>query len=182
VTYELAARAVSKYWSSPEDRLTMLSIGAAESGEFRSLHGDPVATLPGYAMWACEGFLSHGFLQVFVGVHHDKLTQLTGNGAPCVWARWLEDFDNCARAGKWVWDERGGGVNGFKAWSAYNLGWHLRYTDRARAALEALEPPGGVLSTPGLGSEVARHLRHLEGQLRASADSVAELARAFEAV
>lgn len=142
MSWPAAARAIAKYWPDRTEAITMLAIAAGESGQFTQLHGDPVSAYPQYAAYSCNGFLSHGILQVFAGVHWGKLVQLSGSANPCDWSRWCEDFDNGARAAKAVWDERAG--DRFRAWSVYNAGHHLPHMARATQEIDdalAAPPP-----------------------------------------
>jgi hypothetical protein len=176
MSWERAAAAIARQWPDRGDRITMLAIGAAESGEFTNLHGDPVNTLPAYERYGCSGFLSHGILQVFAGVHFDKLAKLTGSSDPCVWSGWLEDFDNCARAAKWVWDERGGGPDGFMAWSAYKAGSYGRYWVRAVREIDSLEPVLAPLVLPAAALGALATIERLHRELAAAYKTLREAA------
>jgi len=137
--WESCGKAALAHWSK-EDAITMLAIAAAESGSFTALHGDSVELVHGNPALACNNMLSHGAWQVYMGVHSDKLIKLTGSLAPCDWAKYLEDPNKCAEVAWMVWHERGGGLNGLKAWSTFNVGAHLQHMARATEVINGLQP------------------------------------------
>ena len=144
MTWELAGRAILTRWPGRGQAIVMLAIGAAESGQFTSLHGDPASSYPQYTQYACNGYLSHGFLQIFMGAHYQKLVEHTGSSDPCVWSSYLENFYNCADVGWQVWYDRGGGTDyGYTAWSVFNNGSYLAYIAQATGVIDSLlyQPP-----------------------------------------
>jgi len=140
MNYDDAAIAALRFWR-PDDAIIAVAIAAAESGEFNDLHGDNISLFSlsqraVYQSFACDGDLSHGAWQIFCGVHHKLLTAITGNSDPCFWASYLEDAVNCAYVAFLVWFNRGGYTAlGWSAWSAFNLGWHVQFLERAEQAI-----------------------------------------------
>lgn len=147
MSYQRAAAAAVTHWHG-EDAVIAVAVAAAETGEFNAFRGDPASNYPQYAHHACSGFLSFGYWQVFLGVHHDKLQQRTGSRDPCVWATELLLPEANAEVAHEVWRERvGWGLNGFEAWSMYKNGRYEEFMGKAREAVDAArqsEPGGGV--------------------------------------
>lgn len=143
MSYEQAARSALPFWT-PSDRIIAVAIAAAESGEFYALHGDHLnifspAQQAAWVRYSCEGFLSHGPWQVFAGVHHNILTQMSESPDPCYWSHWLEDYNNAAYAAFCVWLLHGGYTQqGWRAWSTYNNRSYERYLERAAEAVRQI--------------------------------------------
>ena len=120
----------------------MVAIAGGESGWIPWAAGEPLSRFSPadqllYAPYDCNGYLSWGLWQIFVGVHHGKLQTLTGSTDPCVWRDYLFDPGQNAAVARMVWGEQG-----FAAWTIYNLDLHLAFLEQAELAVDAaLGPP-----------------------------------------
>lgn len=129
-----AAEALLQAFGPERDVLTtMLAIGAAESAQFTQDRGDPAANYPQYVQYACDGYLSFGWWQVFAGVHFDKYTRLTGSSDPCAWYRWAQQPVNAALIAKQVL-----GAGNYSAWSVYKNGAYKAHLARAIEVVDRL--------------------------------------------
>lgn len=112
----------------------MVAIGAAESA-FIHTDGDHLsiftpADQQRYAPYQVNGYLSFGWWQIFVGVHHDKLKRRTGSDDPRIWRQYLIEPFQCAEVAREVYDNQG-----FKAWATYNVGAHTPHLTQAQSAV-----------------------------------------------
>jgi hypothetical protein len=138
--YDVARLAVA-YWLR-DDAITMVAIAGAESGyiEDRPSSTD-VWGMPGdNASWrpySCLSVYSWGLWQVFMPVHHYLLEEATGSTNACDWADYLCDGAHNAYIAYRIWR-----VQGFAAWSTYNVGAHQRFLVDATMAVDyVLAPP-----------------------------------------
>ena len=106
--------------------VVMVAIAGAESSWIADQNGDK--GLPGPE---CEGYTSWGLWQIH-SVHSTWLTEQTKSTDPCVWARWLSDPANNAKAAVAIYE--GQGLN---AWTTYQTGAYLGYLPAAQAAVAA---------------------------------------------
>jgi len=115
----------------PEKAVTMAAIIKAESGGDEYAVGDPArgALLP-YAAFACNGHLSFGLAQIFLGVHTPRVQKMSGLTEPCDLANWLHDPNNNMRAAAAVLAD-----GGFRAWSTFNSDAYLPYVAEAQLAM-----------------------------------------------
>ena len=149
MSYQRAAAAAVTHWRG-EDAVIAVAVAAAETGEFNAFRGDPASAYPQYTQYACSGFLSFGYWQVFLGVHHDKLQRRTGSREPCVWATELLLPEANAEVAHEVWRERvGWGLNGFEAWSMYKNGRYQEFMDKAGQAVEVVGTPTAGVTPDG---------------------------------
>lgn len=123
----------------------MVAIAGVESGWNPSADGDSISTYPQLAgLPNCNGYTSFGLWQINSS-HSAYLRQATGSSDPCVWAAWLHDPLNNARAADVILR-----YQGLSAWTDYRTGAYRRYWDQAAAAVaaarQAAQTPGG----PGL--------------------------------
>lgn len=104
--------------------VVMTAIAGAESGWIADRNGDK--DLPGPN---CDGYTSWGLWQIH-SVHSAYLTAQTGSSDPCVWAKWLSDPTNNAKAAVAIYEGQG-----LAAWTTYNTGAYLAYLSAAQAAV-----------------------------------------------
>jgi len=135
-----AAAAAVLFWDRG-DAVTMVAIAGPESGYRNDApSSSDVWGMPGEQLWwrpyACSRVYSWGLWQVFMPVHREILASFTGSDDPCVWANWLKDPENNARAAYRIWQ-----VQGFQAWAAFNDRSYLAYKARAEAAVDAALGP-----------------------------------------
>jgi len=127
------------WWPAREVASTMTAIAMAESAGDNEAAGDPAAgLLQVYAPYACNGKLSFGLWQIFLGVHHQMIRNMSGVANPCAQAQWLYDVQNNARAASAVLANQGYG-----AWSTYTAGVYKQFLPEAFMAwdmLHATEP------------------------------------------
>lgn len=131
------AKAAVAQWSR-QTAITMVAIAGAESAYRLDAKGDPASKYPDYAPYACDGWLSHGPYQVFLGAHNGRIHDLSGGLiVPCSQANWLYDWNNSTLCAASILE-----AQGFRAWSAYQVGFHTKYVPAATAAVDrALSPP-----------------------------------------
>lgn len=149
-----AARAALKYFSADEKVATpdgtfplptvMVAIAGGESGWQNDARGD-------YGLWdrpRCNGYTSFGLWQINT-IHSSWLRNATGSADPCVWAQWLYNPENNARAARALYDGAG-----FKPWTVWNTGAYRRYLGQAQAAvaeeLKKKKEQGGLAPVPVL--------------------------------
>ena len=120
---------------------TMVAIMGAESGYNLRAAGDDLAIFTPadqnrYRPYACNGKLSHGLGQVFVGVHHAMLSEMSGISETdgCGLAEWLYDPVNNVRACAAIYANS----NGFTPWSTFNGNQYAPYLSKAYVAVDAL--------------------------------------------
>ena len=133
-------------WIPDRDNATiMLATFGPESNYDAAAVGDPVE--PALTQWrehACEGFLSFGLGQVFLGVHHDMIQQMSGHADPCAQAEWLKTPDNNLRACAAILKNQG-----FNAWTGFKTGAYSSYLPAAQEAIrEALGSPSAPPAPP----------------------------------
>jgi len=125
------------WFKDPGLAATITAIDMAECGGDERAQGDPVSLVGDrYARYACNGYLSFGLGQVFLGVHTAMIQAMSGLQMPCELADWLRDPNNNMRAQVAIFANQG-----FQAWSAFNVGAHQTWLEDARAAVAALLPP-----------------------------------------
>lgn len=125
---------------------TMTAIAMAESAGDPNADGDAYqGGLQQYAEFACNNFLSFGLWQIFLGVHHTMVEQMSSLTAPCEQAAWLKDPNNNARAMAAILAN-----SSYSAWSTYNNGAYKQYLPAAHAALreQVTQPTNNPPSTP----------------------------------
>jgi len=134
---------VARSWIADKELAKVLTaICIAESGGDPRAQGDNVRDLNGrFDRFACDGWLSFGLGQIFLGVHTPMIQAMSGLEHPCQLAEWLKDPDNNFRAIAAV-----NANQGLSAWSVYNNDAYTRYLDDAEAASvlldgEAPQPP-----------------------------------------
>ncbi len=143
------AQVALKHWSG-EDAITMVAIAGAESSWREDAAGDPISYFHSigqyqYDPYACGGYLSFGYWQIFQGVHYEALRSFTGSNDPCVWAAWLKNGAQNAQIAYNIWRGRlSVGLNPFTPWSTYNNGAYLQFMDEARAAVEGAPAPAPI--------------------------------------
>jgi len=139
------------------DAATLAAIDMAESGGNPEAHGDPVSSFNGrWDEYACNGYLSWGLGQIFLGVHHDLIASMSKETQPCMQAAWLTDPDNNMRAQAAVLANQG-----FAAWSTFKNGAYTKFlpdAQRAIADLIAKSQLSQLTPAPALGARVATHL------------------------
>ncbi len=150
------ARAALLYWAR-EDAIVMVAVAGAESGYQPEARGDhysnfPPAEQPVYLQYSWEGYTSFGPWQVNTRWHWPELEIWTGSTDPAVWAAWLFDVLNNARAAFAIWESQG-----FSAWSTFNLGSYRAHLEEAREAVDraqgdyarvGVEPPLQAVDPP----------------------------------
>jgi len=122
---------IARSWVSDRELAKVLTaICIAESGGDPRAQGDNVRDLNGrFDRFACDGWLSFGLGQIFLGVHTPMIQAMSGLDQPCQLAEWLKDPDNNFRAIAAV-----NANQGLSAWSVYNNGAYERYLESAEAA------------------------------------------------
>lgn len=138
-----AARKAIELWR-PAEAALMVAIQIAESWLVDDARGDHLTRTPGWTeaqrrAWApyadADGYLSHGWGQVFLGVHSSMIK--TQYGAPAhalpndAQARWLHDPDNNLKACQWILTNQGP-----DAWSAYKVKAHEQFLAHAHLAVD----------------------------------------------
>lgn len=120
--------------------VVMVAIAGGESGWRNNAQGD----CNYYDAPRCNGCTSFGLWQIRT-VHGDYLRRQTGSNDPCVWANWLFNPDNNARAAKALYDGAG-----LTPWTVWNKGTYRAYLGHAQAAVAAVkrEKPGGEKPVP----------------------------------
>lgn len=138
--------AIAYDWTKDADTAAILAaIDYAESAGDENAAGDAVAGgLQEYAQYACQGYLSFGLGQVFLGVHSQMVENMGGGSTPCERARWLQDPNNNMRAQVAILAN-----SGFQAWSTYKLRHHERFLEQARAYAATLVPSMPPTLAPG---------------------------------
>ncbi len=106
----------------------MTAIGGAESSFNPFANGDLAVDYPDLPQ--CGGYTSFGTWQIHT-IHYQFLISATGSHDPCVWAKWLYNIDNNARAAASIL----GSNLDFAAWSSYNDGGLLNYVGDAQAVV-----------------------------------------------
>jgi len=138
MSIEATARAALAHFGDQGEAILITAIAGAESGWDEFARGDPATgKLKQYAGYACDGYLSFGVTQVFLGVWASKVAEFSGLDVrnPCALAGWLQDENNALRMAKHIRDSQG-----WTAWSAYNAQTFAEYMDSARAAVMAALP------------------------------------------
>lgn len=130
---ECAAIAVP--WWGPEAAPTMVAIAGAESGWNPAAEGDHLSIFNpaqqlAYQPFACNGNLSVGYWQIFLGVHSPLVRNMSGLWHPCELAGWLHDGNNNARAAAAIRVNAGG----YKPWSVFNDGSYAAFLPQAEEA------------------------------------------------
>jgi len=134
LTIRQAAVYAADWFPDPEVAATMAAIAMAESAGDTNARGDKAeGDLATYAPNACDGYLSFGLWQVFLGVHRARLYAISGLSMPCEQASWLMDPNNNARVAAAILADAS-----YNAWSAYKAGTHKRFLVDARLAIAAL--------------------------------------------
>jgi len=135
MSIEETARAALEHFPDPGEAILITAIAGAESGWDAAARGDPATgKLAQYAGYACDGYLSFGLCQVFLGVWASKVAEFGGLDVrdTCTLAYWLKVPDNNLRMAKFIRDSQG-----WTAWSAYNAQTFAANMDSARAAVTA---------------------------------------------
>lgn len=152
------------WFKDPSNAAVITAIDMAESAGDPRAKGDATSTLHSqYDKFSCEGFLSFGLGQIFLGVHTPMIQSMSGLVTPCDLAEWLFDPNNNMRAQHAVFANQG-----FDAWSVHKVGHHLQYLDAARAAIASLVAAGvgQPADHPPVGT--GKEVLELEGILRTS--------------
>ena len=145
MSIDIAAKAVVEGMPD-KDRdtwITMVAIFGAESGYKLWAPGDHLSIFSPadqikYEPYACNGYLSHGLGQVFLGVHHAMVAEMSDMDRPCALAEWLYDPDNNVRACAAIYANS----NGFTPWYTFNGGQYRAFIPQATIAVDAvLTPP-----------------------------------------
>jgi len=122
------------WFKKPDVATTMTAIAMAESAGDTRAAGDPAINFGGiYDRYACDGYLSFGLWQIFLGVHHGRILNIANVGAACSQADWLKDPNNNARAAAAVFADQG-----YQAWSTWKIGAHNQYMALAWEAVNQL--------------------------------------------
>lgn len=129
------ARLAIENWG-PEEAPTMVAIAGAESGWNPAATGDHLslfspAQQTAYAPFACHENLSHGYWQIFLGVHTPMIRSMSQLDSPCELADWLHIGTNNARAAAAIKANAGGN----NPWSTYNNGGYEQFMEQAREAV-----------------------------------------------
>jgi len=133
MTVEQIAVLAYEWLQDPGRAAVLAAVDIAESAGDENAVGDAVAGgLQQYADFACQGHLSFGLGQVFLGVHTPMIQQMSGLTTPCDLARWIQDPGNNMRAQAAILANQG-----FQAWSTWKLNAHLRWLPQAEAAIIA---------------------------------------------
>jgi len=134
MTIEITARAASQYFPAFEEAVLMTAICGGESTFNPEAGGDPpIGLLKRYSGFACNGKLSWGLGQIFLGVWAPTVANMSGIdiSRPCDLARWLSDPMNNLRMCRHVFE-----AQGWTAWSAFKAGTYQPYMESARVAVE----------------------------------------------
>lgn len=163
---------ISLDWWGPDTAPSMLAIAGAESNFEPTAAGDHIsifnrAQQTAYAPFACDGWLSHGYWQIFLGVHTPLIRQMSGLHDPCALANWLHDGNNNARAAAAIRAERGSEA----PWSTFQQGLHLPFLPTAQAALENLSQQPLPITLPPLQTKPFPYAR-LGQMFRALGDAI----------
>lgn len=131
---ECAAKAVE--WWDRSTAITMVAIAGGESSYNANARGDHLSIFSQfyqdlYAPYACDSYLSFGYWQIFLGVHHGRILAMSGISDPCGQAGWLFNAFNNARAAASILADQG-----FIAWSIFNNGAYLAFLAVATAAVD----------------------------------------------
>ena len=125
---------------------TMVAIMGAESGYNLRAAGDDLSIFTSddqnrYRPYACNGKLSHGLGQVFVGVPHAMLSEMSGISETdgCGLAEWLYDPVNNVRACAAIYANS----NGFTPWSTFNGNQYRAFLQQSALAVDVVlaSPP-----------------------------------------
>jgi len=138
MTIEQTAQAALKHFGDQGEAILITAIAGAESGWDAFARGDKATgKLAQYSAFACDGYLSFGLTQVFLGVWASKVAEFSGLDVrdTCALAGWLQEPDNNLRIAKFIRDSQG-----WTAWSAYNAQSFAEHMERARAAVLAALP------------------------------------------
>jgi len=158
MSIEETARAALAHFGDQGEAILITAIAGAESGWDAFARGDKATgKLAQYSAFACDGYLSFGLTQVFLGVWASKVAEFSGLDVrnTCALAGWLQEPDNNLRMAKFIRDSQG-----WSAWSAYNAQTFAPNMDSARAAVLA-QLPEPIPSMPRLVS-----FAYANGQLR----------------
>lgn len=158
MSIEEAARATVQYFPRFEEAVVMTAIIGGESAYHTGAEGDAAeGPLARYAPMACNGKLSFGYGQVFLGVWSSKVAELSGFAVtdPCSLATWLKDPMNNLRMCRHIFE-----VQGFGAWSAFNAGTYQQFLDSANVAVgEAMhgpQPRGALVTSVNIAGKQIR--------------------------
>jgi len=149
-------------WLKDLDKATIITaIDMAESGGKEDARGDAVIhDLMSYKDFACQGYLSFGLGQVFLGVHTDMIQSMSGLSSPCQLADWLCDPNNNMRAQAAILAN-----STYNAWSVYKNGSYRQFLADATLAVERAALAAGVDPNEGT-SPIPRHRpSQLQGRL-----------------
>ena len=129
-----------------ERAIIMTAIAGAESSFINDgvrvynevARGDKVIDIGSrYAAYACDGYLSFGLWQIFLGVHSPEVARKSGFTSPCPQSVWLFGPDNNAGMARDILNSQG-----YEAWSTYNGGQYKAFLPEATAAVDrVLNPP-----------------------------------------
>lgn len=138
-----AAFAVMRYRTT-EWKVRMVAIAGCESGYDRTALGDaredypagsPLRTTPYFVRATYRSraadWTSVGLWQVNMHYHSGRLRTWTGSDNPQIWAYWLMNPDNAARAADAIY-----GLQGYAAWTCYTGGGYRRHLVDAWLALD----------------------------------------------
>jgi len=120
MSIEETARAATQFFPDFAEATLITAICGAESGYEPTNRGDKAeGDLARYAANACDGYLSFGLGQVFLGVWLDTVREKMEQpqATPCDAAQWLMNPMNNMRMLRHIKDSQG-----WTAWSAYNAG------------------------------------------------------------
>jgi len=149
MSIEATARAALAHFGDMGEAILITAIAGAESGWDDYARGDPATgKLKQYAGYACDGYLSFGVTQVFLGVWASKVAEFSGLDVrnPCALAGWLQEPDNALRMAKHIRDSQG-----WTAWSAYTAQTFAENMDSARAAVLTVLPEPTPTQAPLVG-------------------------------
>jgi len=164
------AKILLKYFTTDQSKI-MLAIAYAESSLNTDAEGDSPNTLNALGhtssasvakYWNCpvsgktddnSAGASIGLFQIFLGANHDVVMNLSGisfatksiglsfpvpvnEADACKLVTWLKNPTNNVRAAKSIFDSQGYG-----AWSTYNNGAYLKYTNTSVDAVNSAQTP-----------------------------------------
>lgn len=148
MSIEQAAEAAVAVWDSRQINgmdlaALMVAIAGRESGWNPSADGDSIYTYPQLSgLPNCHGYTSFGLWQINSS-HSAYLKQATGSSDPCVWAQWLHDPLNNARAADVILR-----YQGLSAWTTYVTGAYRAFLDQASRAVQSVRSAYPAPSTP----------------------------------
>ena len=87
-------------------------------------------------------YQSLGLWQINMPSHAAYLRSVTGSASPCVWAKWLLNPTNNAKAARYLL----GNPISFSPWASEYDSWH-RYIGQAQTAVNAVLASGSTLAT-----------------------------------